>query len=149
MKKILFPLLILGIVLTMSDCKDNETNEPQRFTITYFSEGHDSGEVPVDTNTYTEIDEIELIPGNIDALGLSTKEKEDFINILREMGMTPGTLKKEGHNTCSWDLREAKSYNTVYSDIYINIDENTRYFPGGIRYIKINKNITIYAEWEH
>jgi hypothetical protein len=60
---------------------------PERFTITYHSEGHLSGEVPQDLNTYTADDDVILLPPNMymmdfwrDGLDWS-KYGNDFIDI--------------------------------------------------------------------
>jgi len=53
MKKPLFTILILAILLTMSNCTNEAMNEPEQYlTITYHSEGHTAGEPPVDEKKY-------------------------------------------------------------------------------------------------
>jgi hypothetical protein len=51
MRKILFPLAVFAIILTMSNC-DNENN-PSVYRITYNGNGNTEGEIPSDTKSYS------------------------------------------------------------------------------------------------
>jgi hypothetical protein len=54
MRKCIFLTLLLCITFLLLSCKADEAEEPETkyFTVTYHSEGHTSGEVPVDPNKY-------------------------------------------------------------------------------------------------
>jgi len=148
MKKILFPILILSIILSMSNCKEDIEDEstytenkntnkdpPKKYKISYNANGA-SGDVPVDLNAYTVDDKIYLLPPDIDAAtsGMAPETKEEAIKAFKEAGYTMGTLKRKGYHFSSWDISEA-NYNNLTKAKINDV-------------IKINKDITIYAIWE-
>jgi hypothetical protein len=69
MRKILFTILVLGIILGMSNCKEDKeddpiipfiphpvTQNPKIYRVIYNGNGNTEGEVPVDDNLYAEGD---------------------------------------------------------------------------------------------
>ena len=134
MKNLLPVITILAILLTMSNCDTenmSKESEPERFKLVYFSEGHTSGEVPVDTNTYTANDSIQLLPPN--TLYMSPITLENDKELLKEIGLFLGSLEKEGYD---------KNYITGFTWNVDGININP------MQLININKNTVAYAVWD-
>jgi hypothetical protein len=91
-----FILIITSIVFLLSSCdSDGMNDEPRYLTISYHSEGHTAGEVPVDNNKYEIIDtgrgpfETHFAPTHT----------TDIIMIHGQ-----GTLEKEGYRFEGWKM---------------------------------------------
>lgn len=140
-----------------------------RFTVTYHSEGHTSGDVPVDLNTYTADDDVRILPPNhlataiffadfsiTEEVGITKEERETYGLFTFNTGIIPPLdhpiVKK---------VRELwKERGIIYGTINIGtdsdvsaqlsfqwrIDDSYIQHTGGI--IKITKNTDVYAVYK-
>jgi len=100
MKKILFPILVLVIILGMSDCSDKKTDDydpmfpdgkPEYLTVTYHKDEGTTGEPPVDPNHYKP--------------PIYNYAKFDYDFIDEATILDKGTLEKEGAAFLYWKMR--------------------------------------------
>ena len=139
MKKLLLSLVMVCLFFSC-DNGNMENDEEKKFTITYYSEGHTSGEVPVDLNTYSEDDLIQLLPK--DSGGINQSDIEE----LKEYGLILGSLEKDDGDGSiymfEWNVKEAVGVFTEFGNAL-----DTAAVRPLTYFIKINKNITVYAIW--
>jgi len=115
MKKILFPILVLVIILGMSDCSDKKTDDydpmfpdgkPEYLTVTYHKEDKNGelptrGEPPVDPNHYR-------VPYQ-GQTGNGLDYIYDKITILDQ-----GTMEKDGYKFGWWETKYFKDNEWVW-----------------------------------
>jgi hypothetical protein len=147
---------------------------PERFTITYHSEGHLSGEVPQDLNTYTADDDVILLPPNEYNVVPDdwNKYKDTFINdflsddtfsLLRDdlcaeyikEGYILGSLKnvpKDNPLYLSGDaffFELQRSYQQKFAWVIDGVVISRQDSVTGKRKIKINKNTDVNGIWNN
>ena len=120
MKKTILSILTLSIVFTIVSCNynDMEPDESQYLRVYYHSNGHTSGEPPVDPNLYR--------PGNYNVLPPTSG---DTYTILDQ-----GTLEREDHTFAGWlyqgDIDRPNKFNFLFKpgDRYaVNIEDDSYY----------------------
>lgn len=145
MKKLL--LIIIALVFILVSCQngdmdgqkgyvDPENEGLEYLTVTYHSEGHTSGEVPVDPKQYSVPYTVGIPPQNI---GL------EFATVL-----DCGTLKREGYAFRGWKMRrpEAEGGGHYNSTVYPSNWQEA--FDIGIQYegrVAVIRNIDLDAVW--
>ena len=149
MRKILFPLAVLGILFTMSceqevEPMSTDIEVEPTYTVTYHGDGYTEGELPVDNNRYKTGDEFTvIIPENLKKQDGNTKRIFAFWGIANaEISENSGSI--------GYDNASKNAPGSFLRDIYfpeINADklfltkENIKFAVG-------TKNIDIYPSWK-
>ncbi len=141
MRKIIFAFILFTVFVFLS-CENglmNETNKPTKYyvTVSYHSEGHTSGEVPVDDNKY-----------EIFLTGYTYEESFDppakiEITILGNTGL----LQKEGSVFLGWQARYYDKYKDENIDRAIDFTLPSSYFFWFYD-VKKDYHIEIHAIWQ-
>jgi hypothetical protein len=118
-------VVTVALVFIFFSCRQEE--EPEYLTITYHSEGHTSGEVPVDPKKYT-----------------APRWSDDFPPVIIETEeatvLGPGTLEKEGCVWGGWRYRHPEG--GYYEHEY---NSHGLYSEGEI--IKVHHDVDFEAYW--
>jgi len=134
MKKLL--LSLVGVCLFFScdngNMNDENKNEQGYLTVSYHSEGHTSGEVPVDDNEYP-----------ITATGYTWEKDRFYPYEARDVPVSGrGTLERYGHTFQGWNVVDsakpeeiiddvddfALSYYPDYSQRFLFMDKKSRHY---------------------
>ena len=143
MKKLLLSLVTVCLFFSCDngDMNDeNDKNEQGYLTITYHSEGHTSGEVPVDDNEYPI-----MATGYTHETHAAAPYRADLVPV-----SGPGTLEREGYRFGGWKaVDSADPEKTIY--IFKN-DYSTGFLSGYGTYFefedKKSKHYEFHAIWE-
>ncbi len=144
MKKILFVLCVVFIFLSCENGLMNETNKPTKYyvTVSYHSEDHTSGEVPVDDNKH-EI----FLTGYTYEESFDSPAKVEF-TVLDNTGL----LQKEGSAFLGWQARYKDNYKNENMDVVIDLHNMLPELPHLQRFsffnIKKDYHIELHAIWQ-
>jgi hypothetical protein len=146
MKKLVIALALAVLLLSCDNGgMEEDTEEEKYYTITYHSEGHTSGEVPVDTNRYP-VKRPEFDPNKLyrdDELPFERPEN-GYATI-----MGPGTLVKVIDGTqyqyrlTGWRWYPAKDNPDFYGE---DVERFSILVIGNP--LIVRSNINLYADWE-